>query len=88
MKFKEYVELSELEEIEEGIGSTLSGILDAGISGVGTAGKQLFRGLANTGYGLARTGVDALGSTFGSEDSRKHSKNNLKKVFVWVNDQP
>lgn len=81
MNFKEYLEFYELEEeISEGIGSTLAGILDAGVSGLGTIGKQGVRGGLNTGIGALRTGVEGIGSVFGSPKSREKSKKNLKSA--------
>ena len=76
--FKEYLEFSELEEsLSEGIGSTAAGILDAGVSGVGTLGKQVVRGLGNTGWGAVKAAKNAAGSIFGSRESRKQSRKDL-----------
>jgi hypothetical protein len=75
LNFKEYLEFSDLEEnIDEGLLSTLGGITDAGISGVGTVGKQAIRGLGNTGWGAIKAAKNAAGSVFGSRESRKQSR--------------
>ena len=78
LTFREYLEFSELEEnIDEGLLSTLAGITDAGISGVGTFGKQVVRGLGNTGWGATKAVKNAAGSVFGSRESRKQSRKDL-----------
>jgi hypothetical protein len=78
LTFREYLEFSELEEnIDEGLLSTLAGITDAGISGVGTFGKQVVRGLGNTGWGAVKAAKNAAGSVFGSRESRKQSRKDL-----------
>ena len=82
MKFKEYLEIQEFIEIDnqlidEGLMSALGGAIDAGISSVGTTGKQLARGVYNTGVGGARTISNVAGSVLGSEKSRKKSMSNL-----------
>lgn len=79
MNYKEYLELSEFVECEfdEGFLSTLGGMIDSGISGVGTTSKQAIRGVGNVGVGGVRTMKNTLGSVFGSEDSRKKAKSNL-----------
>ena len=76
--FKEYLEFSELEEsLSEGIGSTAAGILDAGVSGVGTFVKQLGRGVGNAGWGGVKAAASGVGSIFGSKESRRKSRQNL-----------
>ena len=82
MKFKEYLEIQEFIEIDnqlidEGLMSALGGAIDAGISSVGTTGKQLARCVYNTGVGGARTISNVAGSVLGSEKSRKKSMSNL-----------
>jgi hypothetical protein len=75
LTFKEYLEFSELEEsVSEGIGSTAAGIFDAGVSGIGTVGKQVARGLGNTLWGGVKAAASGTGSVFGSKDSRKQSR--------------
>jgi len=83
--FREYLEFSELEEnIDEGLLSTLGGIADAGISGIGTVGKQFVRGLGNTAWGGVKAAASGAGSVFGSPESRKQSRrdfgSNLRQV--------
>jgi len=76
--FREYLEFSELEEsLSEGIGSTAAGILDAGVSGVGTFVKQLGRGVGNAGWGGVKAAASGVGSIFGSKESRRKSRQNL-----------
>lgn len=80
MKFKEYLEFSQIQEsieFNEGIGSTLMGMLDAGISGTGTAGKQALRGTGNTARGLGGLVTHGLGTVFGDEESRQDAKGKL-----------
>ena len=78
LNFKEYLELSELEEsVSEGIGSTAAGILDAGVSGVGTIGKQAVRGFGNAAWGGIKAAASGAGSVFGSRDSRKQARQNF-----------
>jgi hypothetical protein len=81
LTFKEYLEFSEFSDLEndisEGLLSTLGGITDAGISGVGTFGKQIVRGLGNTVWGGAKTAASGIGSVIGSPESRKQSKKEL-----------
>lgn len=85
MEFKEYLEFSQLIEdldfINEGIGSTIMGMVDAGISGTGTAGKQILRGTGNTIRGLGGVATHALGSIFGDEQSREDAKKKLGSSF-------
>jgi hypothetical protein len=81
MDFKEYLEFSKLQEdidfINEGIGSTLMGVIDAGISGTGTAGKQILRGAGNTVRGIGGLATHSLGSVFGDEKSREDARKKL-----------
>lgn len=77
--FNEFIDRKEFEllqyAIDEGFWNTLGGAVDAGISGLGTAGKQLARGAWNTGIGLGRTGLGAAGTMFGGD-----SKGGLRQL--------
>lgn len=64
------------------LGKTAAGVADAGISGIGRTGIQAVRGAGNTLGGLARTGVGAIGSIVGDEESRKWSRNQLGKGLI------
>jgi hypothetical protein len=81
MEFKDYIEITELQEdinfINEGIGSTMAGIADAGVSGVGNFGKQLGRGLGNVLGGGIGAGMHSISSVFGSPKSREEAKSKI-----------
>lgn len=85
MEFKDYLEFSELQEdidfVNEGLGSTLMGVVDAGISGTGTAGKQILRGAGNTVRGVGGLAAHGLGTVFGDEKSREDAKKKLGSSF-------
>lgn len=85
MEFKDYLEFSQLQEdidfINEGLGNTLMGVVDAGISGTGTAGKQILRGAGNAVRGVGGLAAHGLGTVFGDEKSREDAKKKLGSSF-------
>lgn len=79
MKFKEYLEEK---EIDEGIANALSGVVDAGVSGIGTLGKQIVRGAGNTISGAAGVAAHGLSRVFGDKKSREDAKEKLSSSMA------